>query len=59
MGGGVGVIQGHFLGRGAGMTPVVGEADTTQVEYSEKSKIAFPALCTENVDWGPAVGKCR
>lgn len=55
----MGVIQGHFLGRGAGMTPIVGEADTTQVEYSEKSKIAFPALCTENVDWGPAVGKCR
>ena len=52
-------VPDHFLGLGAGMTSLVGEADATRVEFSEKSNIAFPALCMGTVGWGPDVGTCR
>lgn len=46
-------VQGDFLGLGVGMTSPGGHplTDVTWVEYREKSKAAFPALCMENVDW--------
>lgn len=49
-----GNVQDDFLGLGIGMTSLGGHPlpDVTWMEYREKSKAAFPALCMENVDLG-------
>lgn len=52
-------VQDLFLGLAVGITSLVEEADATQMEHSEKSKVAFPVLCAGDIDWGAAVGKCR
>lgn len=42
------------MGLGVGMTSLGGHplANVTWMEYSEKPKTTFSALCVENVDWG-------